>query len=525
MSAESRIASLAAEYAAPDASAASLLCDRHPADAVAVRFVPLSGPVVDVTYGELARRSRRVAAGLRALGVKPGDRVASVVGKSVHLPALLLGIWRVGAVYVPLFTAFASDLVQDRLASADVRLVVTDAANASKVEGAVATVVSESPTAAQLPWSAVFDAPDDGVADHVGGGTGELVHMFTSGTTGPAKSVIHTLAYCAGWEAYLEFALGVPRDAVFWCAADPGWAYGLYVSFVGPFARGIATTSAEGGFDAGRTWRILEQLGVTDFAAAPTIYRALRSGASESTWLGLRRASSAGEPLTPEVNDWARPALGLEVHDHFGQTELGMVLGFPHEAGLAVPVQDRAMGTALPGWRATVLAVDDDREAEPGQVGRLAIAADSPFMTFTGYLGSTSDRFSADRRWYLTGDLASRDQDGIFHFSSRDDDVIIMAGYRIGPGDIEAVIVTHPAVAECAVVAASDPLRGEVIEAHVVVLPGITPDENLTAELQDVVRTRYAAHAYPRRIHYPTRLPKTPSGKIIRSDLRAGVPS
>jgi acetyl-CoA synthetase len=272
-----------------------------------------------------------------------------------------------------------------------------------------------------------------------------------------------------------------------------------------------------------RTWRILADLTVTDFAAAPTIYRALRATAPDLTTIALQRASSAGEPLTPEVNEWARSALGIEVHDHFGQTELGMVLGFAHDPVVGAPVQERAMGRALPGWEATVLAVDADVPAPAGEVGRLAIAADSILMTFSGYLGSAADRFTADRAWYLTGDLASCDDGGVFHFSSRDDDVIIMAGYRIGPGDIEAVLAQHPAIVECAVVAAADPLRGEVIEAHVVLVTGVEADDQLTVELQQLVRTRYAAHAYPRRIHYPAQLPKTPSGKIKRSDLRAGV--
>jgi acetyl-CoA synthetase len=523
MDAVQRALDLFSTFSRADACAAHLLCDRHDPSALAFRFVPLAGPVVELRYGDLSARSRRVASGLRALGVRPGDRVATVAGKSEHLPALLLGIWRCGAVYVPIFTAFSPDLVRERLDDAGVRVVIVDADNANKVEGTAATVVAPDPTTVQVPWSALLDAPDDGVPAHITGGDGPLVHMFTSGTTGRPKGVVHSLAYCAGWQAYAEFALAIPRDGVFWCAADPGWAYGLYVSFVGPLACGIATTSAEGGFDAVRTWRILADLTVTDFAAAPTIYRALRATAPDLTTIALQRASSAGEPLTPEVNEWTRSALGIEVHDHFGQTELGMVLGFAHDPVVGAPVHERAMGRALPGWEATVLAVDADVPAPAGEVGRLAIAADSILMTFSGYLGSTADRFTADRAWYLTGDLASCDDGGVFHFSSRDDDVIIMAGYRIGPGDIEAVLAQHPAIVECAVVAAADPLRGEVIEAHVVLVTGVEADDQLTVELQQLVRTRYAAHAYPRRIHYPAQLPKTPSGKIKRSDLRAGV--
>jgi acetyl-CoA synthetase len=182
------------------------------------------------------------------------------------------------------------------------------------------------------------------------------------------------------------------------------------------------------------------------------------------------------------------------------------------------------MGVALPGWELTVLDNDRDEPAPPGTVGRLAVVvADSPLMTFTEYAAGRGDagRFTADRKHFLTGDTAGIDTDGLLHFSSRDDDVIIMAGYRIGPFDVESVLVQHPAVRECAVVAAPDEVRGEVIEAFVIRKADTTAaDEDLVRELQQWVKTKYAAHAYPRRVHFVDTLPKTPSGKIQRAQLR-----
>ncbi len=255
------------------------------------------------------------------------------------------------------------------------------------------------------------------------------------------------------------------------------------------------------------------------------MYRGLRSSSAPvPQGLSLLRASSAGEPLTPEVNEWAGSVLGLAVHDHFGQTEVGMPLANHHHPELARPLKTGSMGRPLPGWSLTVLADEKDEPVEPGVLGRVAIdVAASPLMTFRGYQipGQSDAKFTADGRWYLTGDAGRIDADGDFFFSSRDDDVIIMAGYRIGPFEIESVLAQHPAVAECSVIGAPDEVRGEVIEAYVVLRDAGDASPQLAAELQLLVKTRYAAHAYPRTIHFIDALPKTPSGKTQRYLLRS----
>jgi acetyl-CoA synthetase len=346
--------------------------------------------------------------------------------------------------------------------------------------------------------------------------------MFTSGTTGKPKGVVHPLTYVAGWEVYLEYSLYVAEDDVYWCAADPGWAYGLYAAVIAPLAMGRRTILYAGQFDAATTWEVMTTLGVTNFAAAPTVYRALRAGAPPSD-LRLRRVSSAGEPLTPEVNEWARDALGIEVHDHFGQTEVGMVLANHHHPAVAGRLKEGSMGGALPGWELTVLERDEDQRAGTETLGRLAIDVDaSSLMTFEGYESAEGQtgKLTDDGRWYLLGDAARVDADGDYFFSARDDDVIIMAGYRIGPFEIESVLSQHVAVAECAVIGAPDPARGEVLEAYVVLKPGFEESGDLVGGLQTWVKERYAAHAYPRAVHFVPSLPKTPSGKIQRAQLR-----
>ncbi|MFC3961489.1 AMP-binding protein [Nocardia jiangsuensis] len=514
-----------AVFAAADADPAWLLCDRHPADTVACTVVEPDGSTVDLTFGELRERSEQVAGLLTELGVGRGDRVATMMGKSADLVAVLLGIWRLGAVYLPLFTAFAADAVASRLSAAAAAVVVADRDQAAKVpDGTWTLLVAGADGPRGLAGRLEAAKPFGGST--VVGGDGPFVHMFTSGTTGAPKGVVHPLRYVAGWQLYLRFGLGVRDDSVYWCGADPGWAYGLYSAIVAPMVLGLRSILQRGGFDAAATWRTFAELGVTDYTAAPTVYRSLRtSEAPVPAELRLRRLSSAGEPLTAEVNEWAEPALGLTVHDHYGQTELGMPIGFPHHRDLAIPVVPHTMGVALPGWSATVLREGTSERAEAGEPGLLAIdIAASPLMTFTGYTGrGAADRFTADGRFYLTGDLAIRAADGTLRFSARDDDVIIMAGYRIGPFDVESVLVRHPAVAECAVVAAPDPVRGEVIEAFVVLRPGIEPSDELVRELQDHVRQKYAAHAYPRRVHLVAELPKTSSGKIQRAELRRSL--
>lgn len=331
-------------------------------------------------------------------------------------------------------------------------------------------------------------------------------------------------------QTYLEYALGVRADDVFWNIADPGWAYGLMLGIVGNLAAGIRSILYEGGFSPEATLQILSRYGVTNFTGAPTIYRALRAcGLAPPGPLKLRCASSAGEPLTPEVNEWARTALGVSVHDHYGQSELGMPVNNHHHPALRHDLRPGSMGKPAPGWHPVVLKHDRDDPAPAGETGRMAIElAKSPLAWFSGYVDDpekSAEKFTSDAGYYLTGDVGRMDEDGFFYFSSRDDDVIIMAGYRIGPFEIESVLLAHPAISECAIVAMPDELRGEVIVSAVVLRPGVAPSPALTKELQNWVKTRYAAHAYPRAIHYVDGLPKTPSGKIqrfvVRQQLRA----
>jgi len=534
----SRVRELLARYGDPRASVASLLCDVHPAGAVAYTVVEPDLRSAQLTYGQLRESSERFAAALASLGVGPGDRVATLMGKSREYLITVLGIWRLGAVHVPLFTAFAPPAIALRLAGCGATAVVCDGAQRAKLDPG-----EDIP--ADAPWRVIVAAPDPGTGpgssndlDFAGllagqqpgipaaalGGDAPVVHIYTSGTTGRPKGVVVPAVALAGFHAYAEFACDVRADDVFWNAADPGWAYGLYFGVMASLAVGVPSVLLHAGFSADLTFQVMSRCGVTNFTAAPTVYRSLRaSGIQPPPNLSLRCASSAGEPLTPDVNQWAEPALGLPVRDHYGQTEAGMLINNHHHPALRRPLKPGSMGQPMPGWTVRVLCEDDDRVAPPGTPGRIAVDAASPLAWFAGYSddpAKSSAKFTTDRRWYLTGDVGSVDEDGYFHFSARDDDVIIMAGYRIGPFEVESVLATHPAVSECAVIAVPDAIRGEVLEACIVARDPDTAGPDLARELQELVREKFAAHAYPRAVHFLRALPKTPSGKIQRYVLR-----
>lgn len=535
-----RVRELLGRYDTADACAAELLCDRHPADAVAFTVVEADLTSHDLTYGELRAESTKFAAALADLGVEPGDCVATLMGKSSELVVALLGIWRCGAVHVPLFTAFAPPAIAFRLTSSGAKVVVADRNQLDKLAPGedipadapwtVIVAAGEPASDTQLRLSdllAAHAADDPKGAAVAVGANGPLVQLFTSGTTGTPKGVPVPVRALASFHGYVEFGLDVRSDDVFWNAADPGWAYGLYYALLGPLAAGIRSLLLHAGFSAELTWKVIETFGVTNFAAAPTVYRSLRADTGPvPAGLSLRRASSAGEPLTPDVVAWSQTTLGCEVRDHYGQTEHGMFIVNAWADGLREDVPAGSMGRALPGWSCAVLLDDSDEVAPPRTAGRVAIDThNSPLMWFAGYVDApekTKQRFTEDGRWYVTGDAGSTDEDGHFFFSSRDDDVIIMAGYRIGPFDVESVLVMHEDVIEAAVVGMPDQLRGEVLEAFVVLRDGVDGTDELEVELQTLVKKKFAAHAYPRTVHFVPSLPKTPSGKVQRYILRKG---
>ncbi|MGP3533691.1 AMP-binding protein [Microbacterium sp. RD1] len=499
------VEALRTRFSDPQLSIAEILCDAHPADATAFVCVDEDFTVERLTFGELSEQSRRLASALRAQGVGEGDRVGVLMAKSRQLPVVLVALWRLGAVHVPLFTAFAGPAIAQRLTGASAALVIADPDQLDKLDGIETEVI----VAGQRLDTLMREHPLLPSSARVGS-EGLFIQLYTSGTTGTPKGVGVPGFAVGAFLSYVRYGLDLRGDDVYWNAADPGWAYGLYYGIVAPLALGVPNVLLAGGFSAARTARAIDELGVTNFTASPTAYRAMKK---EGVTLRrpLRVASSAGEPLTPDVVAWAPRALGIEVRDQWGQTEQGMGIVNAWNPALRRDVRPGSMGQALPGFTG-------------GTAGDAIVLSvrESPLMWFRGYVDGptqTRERFTPDAGWYLTGDVG-RSEGSDFFFASRDDDVILAAGYRIAPFDIESVLTSQPGVVEAATVGRPDEVRGEVVEAFVVVDDTVPRDE-LTERLQRAVRTQYGAHAYPRRVHVVDALPKTPSGKVQRFVLRS----
>ncbi len=531
-----RVSELIAKYSTSSNSIQYLLCDQYPANKLAYKIIDENMKEYDLSYGELKTQSTLIANGLKQRGIRKGDRVATLMGKSKEYIITLLAIWRIGAVHVPLFTAFSTPAITLRVNGSKSKIVFCDQKQQSKLKPsddfATDSKLEVITTASfdQTPnWASRWE---DLLATDPSPGEGScldpeapIIHIFTSGTTGEPKGVCLPVKALSCIEAYAEFAYDLRQTDIFWNAADPGWAYGLYCGILVTLTTGTPAVLYEGGFSARATIDIIEKQKITNFAAAPTVYRSLRAdGIKLSNQHKLRCLSSAGEPLTPEINEWAKSFFGLSVHDHYGQTETSMVINNHHHPELKTNLRDGSMGKVMPGWSAIILKNDEDIPEKPGIPGRVAFIVDkSPFFWFAGYIGNpkkSAEKLSKNKMYYLTGDTGSVDKDGYYYFSTRDDDIIIMAGYRIGPFEVESALSTHSAVAECAVIATPDKVRGEVIEAFVVLMPGKEESDQLTEDLQQWVKANFAAHAYPREITYVKELPKTPSGKIQRFVLR-----
>jgi acetyl-CoA synthetase len=507
-------------------NAAIECCDRY-ADSgrVALYWEGQDGRSTSHTFEELKEASSRFANFLVSQGVQPGDRVAGLLPRIPELLVVILGTWRAGAVYQPLFTAFGPKAIEYRVSSSEARFIVTDSANRSKLDEVpdcppVATIAGATPVAggdfdfhAELArHSASFD-PVMRTADDA------CMMLFTSGTTGLAKGVAVPNQALKAFYMYMRYAVDLRPEDTYWNIADPGWAYGLYYAALGPLLMGHATLFYEGSFTVDSTYRVIQKYGITNLAGAPTAYRLLIAAGGEKALPvkgQLRVASSAGEPLNPEVIRWFREHLACPVNDHYGQTEIGMVLCNFH--GLRHVVRAGSAGYSVPGFRMVVVN-DEGVELPPGQQGTLAVDREaSSLMYFAGYWKAKTPSFVG--KYYLTGDTVEMDAGGNIAFVGRGDDIITSSGYRIGPFDVESCLIEHPAVAETAVIGKPDPERTEIVKAFVVLKQGYTASPALAEELQQLVKHRLAAHAYPREVQFVFELPKTPSGKIQRFLLR-----
>ena len=459
-----------------------------PADRRAIVALDAGGGRRELSFGEVAERSARLAGALAERGVRRGDVVVTVIGSTPEWVLTLLACFRIGAVALPCTEQLRVRDLRGRLEAVPPRLVVASARN-------VATVTEsgfDGPLVG-VPDASLFSAPPAPPAE-LDAEEPALI-TFTSGTAGEPKPIRHGARYLDGQRVQAEHWLAARDGELVWCTAASGWSKSARNVFIAPWLRGAAALLEDRRFDPEPRLRTVEREGVNVLCMAPTEYRAVAKRAELRPLPSLRHAVAAGEPLDPSVvRDWSVGA-GVEIHDGYGQTETGALTGMP----LGPPVRPGSMGRALPGLRLWV--EDGELCADPATVPTFFL--DGP----------------RDRPW-RTGDRMREDADGYLWFEGRTDDVIISSGYRIGPFEVESVLGSHPAVAEAAAVAAPDELRGAVVRAVVVLRPGERPSDELARALQEHVKGRTAPYKYPRIVEFADELPKTASGKVRRAALR-----
>ena len=519
-----------------------LLCNRHSPNKIALYYENQQGQKEEITFAQLKMNAGKLATVLKANGVEKGSKVAILLPKGPELIYSALAIWQLGAVYVPLFTAFATQAIHYRVDKSNTVLIITDEANRAKIkttgEFAIDSNVVKIMTVATQErlenetdlsfWKLVNNATP--CLDYVSLSKEEnIILLYTSGTTGLSKGVEVPIFALAAFEAYMRFGLNVQEDDVYWNLADPGWAYGLYFGVIGPLLLGSTFVVYSGPFDANQVYRLLDDYKVTNFAAAPTAYKGLQAAIIERDALfnlKLKTLSSAGEPLNLEVINWAQQTFGLPIYDHYGQTEQGMIINNHHHPSVGVPYKVGAMGVSMPGFEMVVLN-ESGYKCAVGEEGGICVDIEnSPLYWFKGYLNDeqkTAERFLYGPNYYITGDSASVDEEGYFYFVGRNDDIISSAGYRIGPFEVENTLLMHDAVRDVAVVGVPDAQRGEIVKACIVLNAGYDQSDALAEEIKQYVKTNLSAHQYPREIQFLEELPKTPSGKIQRFLLKSNA--
>ena len=495
--------------------------DKHEPSRPAMYWEDSEGNERTLMFGDMQALTNRTANALRANGVGEGDRVAVMLPPLPEAAAAFLATYKLGGVLLSLSILYGDDSIVHRLRDSSAKVIVTDAANRDRIERVRddlpqlehVLVVDEEFGRAVAQASdrcETLDTPADQAAQI----------YYTSGTTGLAKGIVHAHRYLL---AHNEFELvhDVRDDEVFHSTGEWAWIAGIVPGILGPWRFGapIAVFARKGGYDPLQTLYVLEKYKVKNLFATPTALRAMAAlGEISDRYPGisLRLACAAGEPLNPEVISWFTRQFDIPVMDFYGLSEsYPLCANFP-----TMEIRPGSMGKPTPGWQVALL--DDDDQAVPlGEPGEICLRArTNPHypLNYWNRAEESQQVFGGD--WFHTRDVARQDDDGYVWYEGRNDDVIISAGYRIGPFEVESALVAHPKVIEAAAVASPDHLRGHIVKAFVRVLPDAEPNDELAREIQSFVRERLSAYAYPRSIEFVDDLPKTLTGKIRRIELR-----
>ena len=454
--------------------------------------------------------------------------MAILLGQSPETALAHVAAYKLGAIAVPLFVLFGEEALEYRLADSSAGLLVTDLANWPKVAalrsrlGALRTalVIDGQGIDGTLDFAASCDAARDDFAPADTAAEDPAIIIYTSGTTGQPKGALHAHRVLPGHLPGVELPqrfFPQPGDR-FWTPADWAWIGGLFDVLLPAWHHGIPVVARRSAkFDPLEAFGLMARHGVRNVFLPPTALKLMRqAGAAAARDVRLRSIGSGGETLGAELLDWGHEAFGVTINEFYGQTECNLVVA--NNADL-MPVRPGSMGRAVPGHRVAVIDATG-AELPDGATGEIAIRRPDPAM-FLGYWNNpaaTRDKFAGE--WLRTGDIGRRDGDGYFWYQGRSDDVITSAGYRIGPAEIEDCLLRHPAVAMAAAIGVPDPVRTEIVKACVVLKPGVEGDAALASAIQDHVRTRLAAHEYPRIVEFVDALPLTATGKVMRRVLR-----
>ncbi len=494
----------------------------------ALFWVDDNGNEVKRTFLQIKEQSCRVANVLKDNGVKQGDRVIVILPRLIEWWETMVGCLRLGAIISPGTVQLTAKDIEYRIKTSEAVAIITDQSNADKVEqiaGSCPTLKIKIVVGEKPGWisyhAAVNAASPEFPKVNTKGDDGALL-FFTSGTTGQPKMTLHThVSYPFAHKVTGKYWLDLTENDLHWNLSDTGWGKAAWSSLFGPWHQGacLFVHHEVGKFNPKRMLELLAKYPITTLCAAPTIYRMLvLEDLASYKFPHLRHCVGAGEPLNPEVINIWKKHTGLTIRDGYGQTETVVVVG----NFLCLPVRQGAMGKPTPGFKVAI--IDHlGNELPPGKEGDIAIEIEPepPAGLFKEYWRDPMKTLATRRgKWYVTGDRGVKDEDGYFWFVGRADDVILSSGYRIGPFEVESALLEHPAVAEAAVVASPDELRGEIVKAFVVLAEGHEPSAGLIKELQNHVKKTTAPYKYPREIEFMDELPKTVSGKILRVQLR-----
>jgi acetyl-CoA synthetase len=495
----------------------------------ALIFRHQDGRVDRYTFDDLKRLSNRLANALAAQGVARGDRVGIMLPQCPETGLAHVALYKLGAVAVPLFTLFGPDALEYRLGNCQAKGVITDAANLDKVMAVrdkldaleLVIQVGGAPPAGVLGCQDLLDQGAEQFAPAATSAEDPVMIIYTSGTTGPPKGALHAHRVVLGHLPGVEFPHNFfPQpDDLFWTPADWAWAGGLLDVLLPAWHHGVPVLAYRARkFDPEQAFAMLAEFKVKNSFLPPTALKMMRQvpDPHQRHDYALRSVGSGGESLGEGLLSWGREVLGLTVNEFYGQTEANLIVA---NCAVLMDVRPGSMGRAVPGH--VVEVVDESgRVLPPGQVGEVAVKTPDPvmFLEYWQNPEATRKKFRGD--WALTGDMAIKDEDGYLWFQGRDDDLITSAGYRIGPGEIEECLMGHPAVAMAGVIGVPDELRTELVKAFVVLKPGHEPSDALAEDIRGLVKSRLAAHEYPRAIEFIDELPLTATGKIKRRDLR-----